>query len=232
MVETELPQALTALGVGLAITGPLLIVGWSLPDRLFNIRSLVGAPRAQLLIAAGLPSLATLWAVTVVPLYALPGTLILAWSLICLAIIDARTYLLPDCLTFPLIMVGLGNAALTATVLGDARQGVSAGAENLFAAGLAFAFMASVAWAFHKLRGKEGLGLGDAKLLAAAGAWLGLPALPSVLLLAAATALIVTVAKPYLGTGARLDRAAPLPFGPYLAAGTWIAWLYGPLALN
>ena len=232
MVETELPLALTALAVSLALTWPLLIAGWSLPDRFFNMRSLAGAPRAQLLIAAGLPSLAALWAVTIVPAYALPGTLVLAWTLICLAIIDARTYLLPDCLTFPLIAMGLGHAILMGVILGDVRQGLWAGAENLFAAGLAFAFMGVVAWAFHRWRGREGLGLGDAKLLAAAGAWLGLSALPSVLLLAAASALIVTVAKPCLATGARFDRAAPLPFGPYLAAGTWIVWLYGPLALN
>jgi leader peptidase (prepilin peptidase)/N-methyltransferase len=69
--------------------------------------------------------------------------------------------------------------------------------------------------------------MGDAKLFAAAGAWLGAPALPGVLLLAAASALVIAL----LGRGfaGKIDRYEPLPFGPYLALATWLGWVLGPL---
>jgi leader peptidase (prepilin peptidase)/N-methyltransferase len=73
------------------------------------------------------------------------------------------------------------------------------------------------------------LGLGDAKLLAAAGAWLGWPALPGLVAAAAAGALAVALARAALGE--RLAAATRIAFGPYLALALWLFWLYGPLLL-
>ena len=85
----------------------------------------------------------------------------------------------------------------------------------------------ATAWAYRRLRGIEGLGGGDAKLLAAAGAWVGAAALPSVLLGAACAALIAVAGLAIAGT--RLSRRSALPFGPFLALATWAVWLLGPL---
>jgi leader peptidase (prepilin peptidase)/N-methyltransferase len=89
-----------------------------------------------------------------------------------------------------------------------------------------------LAWLFRTIRGREGLGLGDAKLLAAAGAWVGLGAIPTVVLLSALGALVGTVLLHRLLRQAAPIGGTPLPFGPYLAAAIWIAALYGPLALR
>ena len=76
------------------------------------------------------------------------------------------------------------------------------------------------------MRGREGLGRGDAKLLAASGAWVGVGALPQVILLAAIGAL--AAAGCLRLAGVRLGAQSALPFGPFLAAATWILWLFGP----
>ena len=84
-----------------------------------------------------------------------------------------------------------------------------------------------LAWVYRRLRGREGLGGGDAKLLAAAGAWIGASGLPSVLFGAAVAALLAAAALALAGREMRRDTA--LPFGPFLALATWLVWLFGPL---
>ncbi len=79
---------------------------------------------------------------------------------------------------------------------------------------------ALLAWAYRRLRGREGLGLGDAKLLAAGGAWLGAALLPDVLLAAAGTAILWALRR------GPVDPAARVPFGPFLGAGIWVIWLW------
>ena len=146
----------------------------------------------------------------------LPASCALGWTLLALAAIDLRTWTLPDALTLPLLGGGLLLAALGAT-----------GPPALHAAG-ALAGAAAVVGidaAYRAWRGAPGMGMGDAKLLAAAGAWCGLAALPSVLLLACVMGLLAALAA---GAGAR----APVPFGPGLAAGTWLTWLLGPVSLG
>ena len=141
---------------------------------------------------------------------------VLGWMLLTLGWIDAERFVLPDVLTLPLILLGLG-----ATVMQTP--------DELFwhAAGAASGYlgMCSVAIVYHVLRGREGLGMGDAKLLAAGGAWLGMLALPWVVLFAAIAALF------YAGLAAGLGRPmqahTALPFGPFLAAAIWCVWLYG-----
>jgi leader peptidase (prepilin peptidase)/N-methyltransferase len=140
--------------------------------------------------------------------------LVLGWGLALLAWIDGRTMRLPDALTFPLIVLGLGWTGLARPhALGD----------HVCAALLAYAAFRGLALAFRRLRGREGLGLGDAKLFAVAGAWLGLAALPAIALIASALALAVAGVR-VLARG-RASLSAPIPFGPPLCAATWLFWL-------
>jgi leader peptidase (prepilin peptidase)/N-methyltransferase len=145
---------------------------------------------------------------------------LLGWSLLALAWIDVRHWILPDALTLPLIVAGL----LAALVFDPDSL-----ADRALGAALGYLALRVVAWAYLRLRGREGLGQGDAKLLAAAGAWLGALALPQVILVAAVAAL-VAAAVLHL-SGARIRAQSALPFGPFLALAIWALWLFGPLSL-
>jgi leader peptidase (prepilin peptidase)/N-methyltransferase len=141
---------------------------------------------------------------------------LLGWTLMTLGWIDWRCMVLPDILTLPLALVGL---VVTAIAQPDALGAHAAGA----AAGY-FSFQA-IAWCYGVLRGREGLGGGDAKLLAAAGAWLGWEALPWIVLLAALMGLCAALMLRLRGVELRADTA--LPFGTVLATSFWIIWLHG-----
>ncbi len=148
------------------------------------------------------------------------ASLALGWTLLALAAIDLRHYWLPDRLTLPLIPAGL----LVAWLIDPGRlEGHALGALAGF---LAFA---GIGWVYRRLRRRAGLGLGDAKLLAAAGAWLGWPALPGLVVVAAALALAVALVR--AAAGEPLGAATRIAFGPYLALALWPFWLYGPLVL-
>lgn len=150
--------------------------------------------------------------------WALGASCLLGWTLLTLAAIDARTGLLPDVLTLPLIVLGLAATwLLDRAALLDHAIGAVAG----------FAVFAALSEAYRRLRGRDGLGLGDAKLLAASGAWLGWAALPSVVLFAAIAGLAFVLLRRLRGQ--KLDATARIAFGPALALATWIVWLYGPL---
>jgi leader peptidase (prepilin peptidase) / N-methyltransferase len=140
------------------------------------------------------------------------------WWLLALGWIDWRHQILPDVLTLPLIPLGLAVAGWTTPEnLPDPLLGVVFGYAGLW----------SLAWVYRRLRGRDGLGLGDAKLLAASGAWVGATGLPSVLASAALAGL--AAAGVMMLAGHRLDRYSALPFGPFLAAATWLVWLFGPI---
>ena len=143
----------------------------------------------------------------------------LGWWLLALAWIDWRRLILPDALTLPLIALGLAAAwVLEPDELWARVSGAACGYLGLWL----------VAWLYRRLRGRDGLGLGDAKLLAGAGAWVGASGLPSVLAGAALAAL--ATAGVMMLAGMRLDRHSALPFGPFLAAAIWLVWLFGPIA--
>ena len=144
-------------------------------------------------------------------------TCFLGWMLLTMAWIDFRTMLLPDLLTVPLLIVGLGYAAV-----------VDPGTltDRLIAAAVGYLLLYTTAYVYRKIRGRDGLGLGDAKLLAALGAWLGLGNLPIVLFLAACLGLLAAAAAAALG-GRRMTATTAIPFGPCLALSGWLLWLYG-----
>ncbi|MEK9944682.1 MAG: A24 family peptidase [Alphaproteobacteria bacterium] len=159
-----------------------------------------------------------LWAATQFGGWELMLACLLGWALLALAVIDMRTMLLPDVITVPVLLLGLLVAGAEGR-LGDAAAGALVG----------FAAFAAIALAYRRWRGRDGLGLGDAKLLGAAGAWVGWAGLPSIVLLASVAALIVTMPTALRVSG-RVARQE-IAFGPYLAGATWITVMYGPVVL-
>ena len=143
------------------------------------------------------------------------GAMVFTGFLITLSGIDLRTQLLPDQLTLPLMWLGLiASADNLYMMTKPALLGAVAGYLSLW----------SVWWLFKQLTGKEGMGHGDFKLLAAIGAWAGLNGvLPTVLLSSLVGAIIGSV---WLAAKDR-DRATPIPFGPYLAVAGWITFFWG-----
>ncbi len=141
--------------------------------------------------------------------------IVFIWALIALTFIDFDTQLLPDDITLPLLWLGLLlNLDGTFTSLPNAVIGAIAGYLSLW----------SVYWAFKLTTGKEGMGYGDFKLLAAIGAWLGWTLLPLVILLSSLVGALVGIT---LIIFTRHGRNIPIPFGPYLAGGGLIALFWG-----
>ena len=160
------------------------------------------------------------WAVLVTPGWLAWASSGLGWALLVLSVIDARDGILPHQITLPLIIAGLAIA----TVIDPDRAGAHA-----IGAALGAAFVVLVRRAYSALRGREGIGLGDAMLLAVAGAWIGWQGLPGVVLIAAASGLFVAAVT--ARKRGRLDMQHSIAFGPYIALATWLVWLYGPLQL-
>lgn len=143
------------------------------------------------------------------------ATLLFAYLLIAMTFIDADTQLLPDDLTLPLLWCGLLiNLNGTFVPLKDAVLGAAAGYLALWA----------IYWLFKLATGKEGMGYGDFKLLAALGAWLGWAMLPIIVLLSSLVGAVVGIG---LIVFTKHGRDNPIPFGPYLAVAGMIALFYG-----
>jgi leader peptidase (prepilin peptidase)/N-methyltransferase len=146
------------------------------------------------------------------PTWVALAALVFTWTLIALAGIDLRTQLLPDQLTFPLLWLGLLLSLLPMFVAApSAIVGAAAGYLSLW----------SVYWLFKLLTGKEGVGYGDFKLLAALGAWMGPVSLLPIILL---SSLIGALIGGTLIAMRRHQRELPMPFGPFIAAAGWV-WL-------
>jgi len=146
---------------------------------------------------------------------AMLGALVFAWAMIALAFIDLDTCYLPDSITLPLLWAGL--LLNTGAVFTDLRSAVIGAAAGYLA-------LWSVFWAYKLVTGKEGMGYGDFKLLAAIGAWLGWKMLPLVILLSSMVGAAVGIT---LIAFARQGRDKPIPFGPYLAVAGLIALFWG-----
>ncbi|HVU19804.1 MAG TPA: A24 family peptidase [Rhizomicrobium sp.] len=141
----------------------------------------------------------------------------LGWFLLVLAIVDALAFRLPDVLTLPLIAGGL---AASQWLPGHDLIG------HVIACLLGVAIFYGIAVAYRRARGQDGLGMGDAKLAGAAGAWLGWQAMPYVVLLACAVGFLwVGIAMIRRGKAALAER---IPFGVALCFAIWMIWLYGP----
>jgi len=169
-------------------------------------------------LAAG--ALAVLVAWRFGPTLAFAGALVFAWTLLAASVIDFDCYLLPDALTLPLIWAGLLiNIPGTYASLRSAVIGAVAG----------FLVLWLVYHGFRLLTGKEGMGRGDFKLLAALGAWCGWPLLPLIVL--AAAVLGVVIGGAWLMSGKR-GRTHPIPFGPFLAGAGLLALLAGPAIVH
>lgn len=146
---------------------------------------------------------------------ALVGAALLTWSLVALTMIDVDHQLLPDDITLPLMWLGLLlNLLGTYVSIQDAVMGAMLGYLSLW----------SVYWLFKLATGKEGMGYGDFKLLAALGAWLGWQAIPMIILLSSVVGAVVGLA---LMVATRRGKDVPIPFGPYLAMAGWITLLWG-----
>lgn len=139
---------------------------------------------------------------------------VLGWGLLAASVIDIEARLLPDSITLPLLWLGLAfNLTATFAPLRDCVIGAIAG----------YLLLWTVYHGFRLLTGREGMGHGDFKLLAALGAWLGWPALPALVVLASVTCAVGGMALVAFG---RASRSTALPFGPYLAV-AGLAVLYG-----
>jgi leader peptidase (prepilin peptidase)/N-methyltransferase len=160
-----------------------------------------------------------LWAAAETEGAALVLSALLGWALLVLAVTDRREFLLPDAVTLPLIAAGLG--AVLWLDPGSLR-------DHAIGAALGWVGFAGLAALYRRLRGREGLGQGDAKLLAAGGAWLGWSGLPGVVLIASLLGL-TEVLLLAIRRGEMPSAARRIAFGTWLAAGIWLVWLYGPL---
>ena len=148
--------------------------------------------------------------------------IVMTLALVPVAMIDAETQLIPDSIVLPLMWVGLAMSLYHPM----------AGAETLFitpqdaivGAMAGYLSLWTVYWLFKLITGKEGMGYGDFKLLAALGAWLGWQQLPLIILMSAVVGAIVGIA---LMAFRSHERSVPIPFGPYLAAAGWITMLWG-----
>ena len=154
------------------------------------------------------------------------AALVFTWMLVSLSLIDFDHQLLPDTMTLPLLWMGL-LLSLTASGTGHSPEHSIPVDPRSSILGAAFGYLSlwSVYQLFKLLTGKEGMGYGDFKLLAALGAWMGWQMLLPIILLSAFTGAVVGIALIVIRGR---DRNIPIPFGPYLAAAGWIALLWGP----
>ena len=169
------------------------------------------------LVEAAAAGLAVLAASSVTWGWPLLFALILIWALLTLAVIDLNTMLLPDQVTLPLLWLGLlVNVGGMFTNLSDAVIGAAIGYLVLW----------TIYQGFKLLTGKEGMGFGDFKLLAALGAWMGWQALPGIILMSSLVGAIVGISLMLLR---KKDGNMAIPFGPYLAAAGVIWFFFGKM---
>jgi leader peptidase (prepilin peptidase)/N-methyltransferase len=191
------------------------LLGWLLLRgrcRYCQARISIQYPLVELL--SGVLSAAIVWKFG--PSWAALAGLALTWTLIALSGIDFRTQLLPDQLTLPLLWLGLLLSLLPMFVTAPA---------SILAAAIGYLSLWSVYWAFKLLTGKEGMGHGDFKLLAALGAWMGPVALLPIILL---SSLIGALVGGTLIALRKHEREIPMPFGPFIAAAGWVWFVAGP----
>jgi leader peptidase (prepilin peptidase)/N-methyltransferase len=195
------------------------LFGWLLLRgrcRYCQTRISIQYPLVELL--SGILSAAIVWKFG--PSWAALAGLVFTWVLIAAAGIDFRTQLLPDQLTLPLLWLGLLLSLLPMFVSAPSA---------ILAAAIGYLSLWSVYWGFKLLTGKEGMGYGDFKLLAALGAWMGPVALLPIVLL---SSLIGALVGGSLIALRKHEREIPMPFGPFIAAAGWVWFVAGPDLLD
>lgn len=162
-----------------------------------------------------------LWAMAVVDEAFIVHSCLLGWTLMTLSLIDIRVLRIPDILSGFVLVSGLimSIAFFRSTFL-DHVLGIVAGFAVLFA----------VRRTYYKVRGRQGLGNADERLLAAGGAWIGFTGVFSALFLAAVLGILAVFIANI--SGRKIAGTDAIPFGPFLAAGIWLTWLYGPVLIG
>ena len=218
------PSACPKCGEGIAARHNIPILGYLwLKGRCAHCGAAVSLRYPLVEILATVTGLTVAWVLG--PSWQTVAALAFTWTLVALAVIDAEHKLLPDSLTLPLLWAGL----LLALVAVDGAPLFATLRDSVIGAAAGYLSLWIVYQLFRVVTGKEGMGYGDFKLLAALGAWLGWQLLPLVIFLSAAAGSIVGI---FLIASGRRSRGAALPFGPYLAAAGWIALLWGSDLMN
>jgi prepilin signal peptidase PulO-like enzyme (type II secretory pathway) len=173
-------------------------------------------PSSIFLVIAVPAMIASAW------LVAAPGTILLSLSfgtlLVALSAIDIGTLRLPDALTFTVMLFGVIMVALTRPDLW---------LHHLLGAVIGYLALVGLEIAYKRLRGRDGLGRGDAKLLGAIGMWVAWPGLAPALLVASVAGLLAALLAALIGKRG-LSGETQMAFGPWIALGGWIVWLAGP----
>lgn len=151
----------------------------------------------------------------------------LTLALVPIAMIDADTQLIPDSIVLPLMWLGLAMSLLH-PMPGSNTLFISP-TDAIIGAMAGYLALWSIFWLFKLITGKDGMGYGDFKLLAALGAWLGWQQLPIIIMLSAVVGAVINISM-IVAKGR--DRSIPIPFGPYLAAAGWITMLWGETIKN
>lgn len=146
----------------------------------------------------------------------------LLFTAIAITIVDYRSFIIPDALSLPAIPLGI----LTNLISAEAGLRSSTVADCLIGAAVAGSAFYLIRSSYRRFRGFEGLGMGDVKLAAAAGAWVGLEALPIVLLMATGAAVSAVAVRYVIGAKEGITRTTAIPFGAFLAPSLWLIWFY------
>jgi leader peptidase (prepilin peptidase)/N-methyltransferase len=208
-------SACPACGVRITAWQNIPVVSWLvLRRRCAGCKAPISARYPVVEVLGGVLAACAVWRFGATP-QGIAGCVLL-WSLLALTMIDFDTQLLPDSITLPLLWAGLiANLWSTFAPLPDAVIGAVAGYLSLW----------TIYWAFKLIRGKEGMGYGDFKLLAALGAWLGWQLLPVIVLLSSVVGAGIGIT---LIVFKGRDHSIPLAFGPYLAIAGAMAMFFGP----
>lgn len=190
------------------------VVSWlALRGRCAKCRTGISAQYPLVELVSGVGSAVCVWRFGWSP--QLAAALVLTWALIALTVIDLREMILPDDLTAPLVWIGLGMSTLPVFV------GMSA---SIWGAIAGYLSLWSIYWLFKLVTGREGMGYGDFKLMAALGGWFGWAALPLMLLLSSAVGAVIGIG---LIVFKGRDKSQPIPFGPYIAGAGWLMLIWG-----
>lgn len=201
-------------GHGITALQNIPVISWLvLKGRCAGCKARISLRYPLVELAAGLAAAFCAWRLG--PGLAAVGAMVFVWTILAASLIDFDTQLLPDSMTLPLLWLGLLlNLGGTFTDLRSAVIGAAAGYLALW----------GVFWLFKLITGKDGMGYGDFKLLAAIGAWLGWAVLPVVILLSSLVGAVIGIS---LIVFFKHGREVPIPFGPYLGAAGIIALFWG-----